>query len=360
MTTYTTENATNFFVEVAKDIPHGNSTLINHSLGVFNILKELGAPEEICLAGLYHSIYGNEYFNANVQVTRDQIRELIGLHAETLVYAFNTITNRDERLLDQEQTDELFFISYANIKEQSSRNHDPVLHTLLKRFESRLNITTETVINNEQTQTSSPVLEEFGVEHTQLDGKDIFIFDDLIERNHNDLLNSYCLNSRYTCEHSSNQFNVELDSRFISNMSREDFTATNLTNVIKQVTNVLGKKLHLGNFYINHYAPLTNVSRHTDSSFENTYTVLVFCNKYWEDTWGGELKFYSEHSALHNTIDFVPGRVVVFDSRIEHKVMPLTGVAKKSRFSIAVKCATDAGLEELIKMYGSTNLISID
>ena len=97
---------------------------------------------------------------------------------------------------------------------------------------------------------------------------------------------------------------------------------------------------------------MTSTGRHTDSALPNTFTILIFCNKYWEEPWGGELKIYKDKSKTHSIIDYVAGRVVVFDSRIEHKVMPLTHAAKKDRFTIAVKCSNIEGLQHLISMYG--------
>ena len=62
---------------------------------------------------------------------------------------------------------------------------------------------------------------------------------------------------------------------------------------------------------------MTSTSKHTDSALPNTFTILIFCNKYWEEPWGGELKIYKDKSKTHSIIDYVSGRVVIFDSRIE-------------------------------------------
>lgn len=330
------------FAELTNNIGHGNSSYIDHCMNVYAILRELDAPNDVCLAGLYHSIYGNESFNPNIIIDRKTVKNLIGEYAEALVYTFCSLTNRDENILSRtvdcskEMYDDLFYISYANIKEQSRHINDPVLHDLLKRYEIASN-------NLEQ----------------PIEDKQLAIFDDLIERSHLDLLNTYCLNSKFTCDHASNQLNFEIDARFVSGLTQFDFLKTQLVDVCKKVGERVGMKLTLGNYYINHYAIMTPVSRHTDSSLPNTYTILVNCNKFWDDDWGGEIKFYNEFSNIHKVIDFVPGRVIFFDSRIEHKVMPLSPTAKKSRFTIAIKCSNQEGLDNLKSMYGTENLITL-
>lgn len=58
----------------------------------------------------------------------------------------------------------------------------------------------------------------------------------------------------------------------------------------------------------------------------------------------GDIKFYSENSPFHKVVDFKPGRVIVFDSNIRHKVMPLSSIAERDRFSITIKGCTFLGL----------------
>ena len=330
------------FTELTANIAHGNSTYLDHCMNVYSILKDIGAPNDVCMAGLYHSIYGSELFDPLITVDRATVKSLIGNYAEELVYMFCSLTDRDENILartikcSKDVYDDLFYIGYANIKEQALRSNDSTLHNLLDRYEQ--------VSNN---------LEQ------PVDNKQLIIFDDLIERNHLDLLNTYCLNSKFTCEHSSNQLNVDIDSRFVSGLTRFDFLKTDLGDVCKKIGERVGMKLILGNYYINHYTLMTPVSRHTDSSLPNTYTILVNCNKFWDEAWGGEIKFYNEFSNIHKIIDFTPGRIIFFDSRIEHKVMPLSPSAKKPRFTIAVKCSSPEGLDNLKSMYGTENLISL-
>jgi hypothetical protein len=53
----------------------------------------------------------------------------------------------------------------------------------------------------------------------------------------------------------------------------------------------------------------------------------------------------------------MPGRVILFDSRIEHEALPITYNAKTCRFSIALKCSNDTALEYLKKANGDDSVI---
>jgi len=74
---------------------HSRRTLMAHLQGTHDLLEAWGNPPAICLAGLFHSIYGTYAFDkrsADMSM-RDTIRDHIGVQAEQLVYAF-CVTDR--------------------------------------------------------------------------------------------------------------------------------------------------------------------------------------------------------------------------------------------------------------------------
>jgi len=74
---------------------HSRRTLMAHLQGTHDLLEAWGNPPAICLAGLFHSIYGTYAFDkrsADMSM-RDTIRDHIGTRAEALVYAF-CVTDR--------------------------------------------------------------------------------------------------------------------------------------------------------------------------------------------------------------------------------------------------------------------------
>jgi hypothetical protein len=75
-------------------VPHTGTYFLSHLIGVYRDLKGWDAPEHVCLAGLFHSIYGTEAFQgfALPVERRDEVRELIGERAERLAYVNCALT----------------------------------------------------------------------------------------------------------------------------------------------------------------------------------------------------------------------------------------------------------------------------
>lgn len=85
----TFKQLTNFFVELGADkVEHTESIYLAHAIGVHNDLRSWGCGEDVCQAGMFHSIYGTELFQrfALPLERREEVRELIGERAERLAY----------------------------------------------------------------------------------------------------------------------------------------------------------------------------------------------------------------------------------------------------------------------------------
>ena len=95
-------------------IQHFKSNFFNHLINTYNILRSWKCNEDICFAGLFHSIYGNEFFKLKISENREEIKNLIGEKSEKFVYDFN-----NNRLA----YDELKLISFANELEQQNYIH---------------------------------------------------------------------------------------------------------------------------------------------------------------------------------------------------------------------------------------------
>ncbi|KAJ9609709.1 hypothetical protein H2200_006037 [Cladophialophora chaetospira] len=115
-----------FLQEITGNVKHSNRTFYQHLFNVYTYLKEHGAPEEVCDAGLFHSIYGTElYAYQNNRVTRDVVRGFIGDYAEELVYIFCTAKNRFNLIvnntlgLSDRQARDLCLVEFANKKDQN-------------------------------------------------------------------------------------------------------------------------------------------------------------------------------------------------------------------------------------------------
>jgi hypothetical protein len=97
------ENLTAFLQEQlqANRTRHSGRTLYQHLVGTHDLLKAWGADEDLCHAGLFHSIYGTRRFRHRSWPLSDRntIKELIGFWPETLVYMFCVI-DRPRALFD--------------------------------------------------------------------------------------------------------------------------------------------------------------------------------------------------------------------------------------------------------------------
>lgn len=74
----------------AHSIPHSQIPLLEHLVGTYRLLKVWGVPEYVCVAGLYHSIYGTQTFNISLiqPQQRESVKQIISPQSEKLVYYF--------------------------------------------------------------------------------------------------------------------------------------------------------------------------------------------------------------------------------------------------------------------------------
>ena len=74
---------------------HSRRTLLAHLEGTHDLLVQWGNPPAVCVAGLFHSVYGTYAFHKkSAQMSmRARIRDAIGADAEALVYLF-CVTDR--------------------------------------------------------------------------------------------------------------------------------------------------------------------------------------------------------------------------------------------------------------------------
>lgn len=169
----------------------------------------------------------------------------------------------------------------------------------------------------------------------------LHIVDNQFTRSELRSIHYYCCSSSFRLMQRSDILNHQRDLRFASYLSKEQLLMMRVVPSLDKVCKDLNIKLYLTNYYINHYSQISYVSKHTDDVEDGCISILIFCNYYWDETWGGELKVYEENSTTNKSIDFVPGRIIIFDSKIEHKVLPLTPFAEQDRFSLAIKAVAD-------------------
>ncbi|OWM72646.1 hypothetical protein CDL15_Pgr013114 [Punica granatum] len=91
---------------------HGN--FLDHLVDIYRILRIWGAPDAVCLCGLFHSAYSNSYVNLAIfdpNTGRDVVRGHVGAAAERLIHLFCVVPRQplihDDLLFHYEDESEL-------------------------------------------------------------------------------------------------------------------------------------------------------------------------------------------------------------------------------------------------------------
>ena len=69
-------------------VPHTQKSYLGHLINVYRLMESQGCTEELCRAGMFHSIYGTERFRGFTLPLerRPEVVALIGERAERLAY----------------------------------------------------------------------------------------------------------------------------------------------------------------------------------------------------------------------------------------------------------------------------------
>lgn len=115
----------------AADVKHSGRTLLGHLLGTWRLLNREAEPEPVCLAGLYHSVYGTKFFTSalldgDAAGSRARVCAVIGEEAEHLVHLFCSLDRPRVLVLGgfagPERAD-LLTIELANLLEQGGARY---------------------------------------------------------------------------------------------------------------------------------------------------------------------------------------------------------------------------------------------
>jgi hypothetical protein len=121
---------------------HGRRTLGDHLLNTYSLLCLWNNTSTVCLAGLFHSVYGTPAYGAGVLTARDRrrLRSIIGPDAEEIVWLFHS-TNTNVLIatdvVTESQRAALVEIHFANWYEQLPEAYVYVDGAYLKRTLSR-------------------------------------------------------------------------------------------------------------------------------------------------------------------------------------------------------------------------------
>lgn len=85
-------------------------------------------------------------------------------------------------------------------------------------------------------------------------------------------------------------------------------------------------------------SPLSTYYFHPDSTGGlDKITFLYYVNTRWDREWGGETLFANDSGECEIAVEYKPGRVVIFDSFIEHKPSAISMAADEFRFTFSMQ-----------------------
>ena len=126
-----------FLKQLGSDkVKHKNQSLLEHLIGVRDILEKWGVPEYVQDGGLFHSVYGTTYFKPQLTIDRDAVRYLIGKKAEELAYWFC--------FLDSPRTQRILIIENEQLKKDllliDKANNEDMVNTSMMSWEEAYGI----------------------------------------------------------------------------------------------------------------------------------------------------------------------------------------------------------------------------
>jgi len=111
---------TDYYISIGADkIGHSEKTYLAHAIGVYKGLRDWDCSDDICNAGLFHSIYGTQLFQGFTLPVerRTELQELIGDYAEKLAF-INCFMDRSSLDAQMHQIDGPYTIIHRETGEQ--------------------------------------------------------------------------------------------------------------------------------------------------------------------------------------------------------------------------------------------------
>jgi hypothetical protein len=268
------------------NIKHSHSNFFNHLIGTFNILKKWKQPEDLCVAGMFHNIYGNKYFNPNLNVTREEIKNLIGENVENLVYRF---VNCDRNKINESNDLELIVLNLANSLDQR-----------------KLFIIEDNLYDAESSKNVSIYFKNI---EWAFDGRN---------KTDNSIKWNYNLNFKHV-----NEKNFQELSEFL----------------LKK--HGLDKIFKLSRAYASANTYGFSGEYHTDDGakeYNEIITIMFYLNDNWNFDFGGETFFLNhDRNEIENAIIPKNARAVIFDGFIYHGPRPLSKFCNELRMVLTFK-----------------------
>lgn len=261
-------NCINYLIsKKTQNIPHGHKNLFQHLINVYDKLRKWNCHEDICYAGLFHSIYGNKIFDFKTETDREIIQKLIGKKSEFLVYSYNQ---------DRYENKELKIISLAN---QLDHNF---IYSIDNFFDKK------------------DIAENY------------FYFRDLVPWK---FLGSGKNYNKWRKFKYDLTFNNKIEKKF----------KTNTENILKNIKIFDLLKIERVYASASPYGTVNESHKDYKTDSNGGITVMYYLNHDWDLSLGGETVFYDINNYdIQKSVIPKPGRVLIFDGLIEHCARDVT------------------------------------
>lgn len=174
--------------------------------------------------------------------------------------------------------------------------------------------------------------------HFEVDGKPIYVFDDLLIKSVIDEITIALSGAAFTHNEIARP-DVEAYKHWAFNMPLDVAKKLPIVEMAnKAIESTFEKKYQL-------YRSYCNVASHGDMLYPHTdcmpdakeLTSLWFIQDEWKYEWGGETIFYNKDKDAEVVVTPKPGRLVIFDGAIEHAGNAPHKICTKPRYTFALK-----------------------
>jgi hypothetical protein len=174
--------------------------------------------------------------------------------------------------------------------------------------------------------------------HTTKNDKKIFVFDDVIDFAVQTIIYKFIKDSYFRVIGIDNPSIETKDPTLVSNYTIEDLEKSGFI-IPKEVLDKIPllDLFNIENIMVNLCKPDDIFHVHTDHFIKNAYTLIYYTNLKWDIEYGGDTVFLDEHKNIEFVSQYIPGRIVVFDSSIPHLIRPSTRLAPDYRFTLAIR-----------------------
>jgi len=165
------------------------------------------------------------------------------------------------------------------------------------------------------------------------DHKIIDIYDEVFTQAERDFHLNFAYNSTYRVSPVfQNSFWIKDKNFFYSTFDNNDLnnfaflSSDSFAEINKELVDYIPDR-----YYLNTASIATNSYYHVDYTKPGRKTLLYYLNERWCREWGGETLFTGKYGECEIAVEYKPGRIVIFDSEIEHKPAQISTDADEFR-----------------------------